>query len=152
MRRYDELTQDEYIEKILEICVDDAQKEKLRKSKDLKSLVFTLDNFMKLVLIYLRIRAFQPIILMGETGVGKTSLVEYLAKVIDAEFIVLNVHAGISEQEIIKFVEDAQDSARIQESRLGLKRKVILFFDEINTNVNISGLLKEIFVDRHING
>ena len=42
--------------------------------------------------------------------------------------------------------------ARIQESRLGLKRKIILFFDEINTNVNISGLLKEIFVDRHING
>ena len=87
--------------------MDEAQKEKLRKSKDLKSLVFTLDNFMKLVLIYLRIRAFQPIILMGETGVGKTSLVEYLAKVIDAEFIVLNVHAGISEQEIIDFVERA---------------------------------------------
>ena len=32
------------------------------------------------------------------------------------------------------------------------KRKVIIFFDEINTNSNISGLLKEIFVDRHILG
>jgi hypothetical protein len=29
---------------------------------------------------------------------------------------------------------------------------VILFFDEINTNSNISGLLKEIFIDRHIQG
>jgi len=66
--------------------VNDARKEKLKKSKELKSLVFTLDNFMKLVLIYLRIRAHMPIILMGETGVGKTSLVEYIAKIIDAEF------------------------------------------------------------------
>lgn len=80
------MTQDEYIDKILEICVNDARREKIRKMKDLKSLVFTLDNFMKLVLIYLRIRNYQPIVLMGETGVGKTSLVEYLAKIIDAEF------------------------------------------------------------------
>lgn len=59
---------------------------------------------MKLILIHLRLRANLPIILMGETGVGKTSLVNYLAKVIDAECITLNVHAGITEQEIIKHV------------------------------------------------
>lgn len=41
---------------------------------------------------------------MGETGVGKTSLVEYLAKIIDAEFQVLNIHAGITENSILKFV------------------------------------------------
>jgi midasin (ATPase involved in ribosome maturation) len=50
---------------------------------------------MKLVLIYLRIRAKLPIILMGETGVGKTSLINFLSVVIDAEMLVLNVHAGI---------------------------------------------------------
>lgn len=32
------------------------------------------------------------------------------------------------------------------------KRKIILFFDEINTNTLVSGLLKEIFIDRHILG
>lgn len=48
-----------------------------------------------------------PIILMGETGVGKTSLVDYLARVIEAECLTLNVHAGITEQEIIEFVEAA---------------------------------------------
>ena len=52
---------------------------------------------------------------MGETGVGKTSLVEFLAKVIDAEFRVLNIHAGITEDEIIDFVEDANFSAFNQE-------------------------------------
>lgn len=96
----------------MEICVNDSRREKLKKSKDLKNLVFTLDNFMKLVLIYLRIRTYMPIILMGETGVGKTSLVEYLAKIIDAEFNVLNIHAGITEEDIIKFVENAQLSAK----------------------------------------
>lgn len=30
--------------------------------------------------------------------------------------------------------------------------KVVMFFDEINTNKNISGILKEILVDRHLNG
>lgn len=68
---------------------------------DLFNIVFTLDNLMKLVLIFLRIRARLPIILMGETGVGKTSLVDYLAKVIDAKFITYNIHAGITEEEII---------------------------------------------------
>ena len=49
---------------------------------------------------------------MGETGVGKTSLVQYLCFLIDAEFMVLNVHAGISEEDINKFVNEAQAIAR----------------------------------------
>ena len=74
--------------------------------------MFTLDNFMKLVLIYLRVRCNLPIILMGETGVGKTSLVDYLSKVIDAEYMTLNIHAGITDNEIIGFVNAAQSKAR----------------------------------------
>lgn len=56
---------------------------------------------MKLVLIHLRLRANIPIILMGETGVGKTSLVEYLSKVIESDLLTMNVHAGVTEDEII---------------------------------------------------
>jgi hypothetical protein len=41
---------------------------------------------------------------MGETGVGKTSLVDFLSKIIDAEFMIKNIHAGITEEEIIDFV------------------------------------------------
>ena len=36
------------------------------------SYVFTADNFIKLMLILIRIRSKIPIILMGETGCGKT--------------------------------------------------------------------------------
>lgn len=150
------MNQLEIVDKILEICVKDQDKERVRKQVDLFNIVFTLDNFMKLILIYLRVRSNLPIILMGETGVGKTSLVDYLAKIIDAECMTLNIHAGITDEEIIAFVNHAQDIAAKQptkrdpSSQIAIQRKVILFFDEINTNSNISGLLKEIFIDRHI--
>lgn len=49
---------------------------------------------------------------MGETGVGKTSLVEYLSKIIDAEFLILNVHAGVTENDIITFVSQGIDLAK----------------------------------------
>jgi MoxR-like ATPase len=35
---------------------------------------------------------------MGETGIGKTAILNYLANVIDADFSTLNVHAGITEK------------------------------------------------------
>jgi MoxR-like ATPase len=41
---------------------------------------------------------------MGETGIGKTFLIELLAMLINVEFQVLNVHAGITRLEIIDFV------------------------------------------------
>ncbi len=67
---------------------------------------------MKLILIYLRVRCHLPIILMGETGVGKTSLVDYLSKVIDADCMTMNINAGITDDEIIKFMNDAQKKAK----------------------------------------
>ena len=93
------------MDKILEICVSsESKKKQLYDQGKLYNIVFTLDHFMKLILIYLRVRSNLPIILMGETGVGKTSLVDYLSKVIDAEYMTLNIHAGITDDEIIRFV------------------------------------------------
>ena len=69
---------------------------------------FTADNFFKLCLIILRIRANIPIILMGETGCGKTSLIQTLShlqhngdkKKLDVE----NIHAGHNDKDIINFI------------------------------------------------
>ena len=107
------MSQDEIIGKILEICVpNESKKQQLLSQGKLNNIVFTLDNFMKLILIYLRVRCHLPIILMGETGVGKTSLVDYLAKVIDAECMTMNIHAGITDDEIAKFMGEAQNKAK----------------------------------------
>jgi hypothetical protein len=35
---------------------------------------------------------------------------------------------------------------------MAAERKIILFFDEINTNIHIDGLLKEIVIDRKVRG
>ena len=57
------------------------------KVEDLKELceelgnyIFVSDNFIKMVRILLNIEAKIPVILMGETGVGKTKLLEMLSK------------------------------------------------------------------------
>jgi len=43
--------------------------------KNISKIAILRDNFIKMTLIALRIRAKIPIILMGETGIGKTALV-----------------------------------------------------------------------------
>ena len=62
---------------------------------------------MKLAFIYLRLRVGQSVIIMGETGVGKTAIVNYLADVLNYDFRVLNLHEGITEEDILKFVRGA---------------------------------------------
>ncbi len=54
-------------------------------------------------LIHLRIRAKLPVILMGETGIGKTFLVDLLAAIMTCKFETLNIHAGVTDKQIIEF-------------------------------------------------
>ena len=92
------------------------------------SYVFTSDNFIKMILILFRIQANIPVIMMGETGCGKTSLIRIISQLlandkksrnekkeeekknIDKkdginEMKTLNIHAGISDKDIIDFME-----------------------------------------------
>ena len=62
------------------------------------------------------------------------------------EFLTLNVHAGITKKDILLTVKKAENTVQ------NTKNRIVLFFDEINTNTNISGLLKEILLDRRIEG
>ena len=109
--------------------------------------VVTLDNFLKMGLIYMRAEAGIPVIIMGETGCGKTALVRFLArKVLSEEFQVLNMHAGITDANIIEFME-----LPIQQALVDDTRKVWIFFDEFNTSSSL-GLIKEIICDRRMLG
>ena len=51
-----------------------------------------------MVLIFLRLVSNIPVILMGETGIGKTALVDLLSEIMDCQFFKMNVHAGITEK------------------------------------------------------
>lgn len=66
----------------------------------LKEIAIYADNFYKMALIYLRITTRLPSIPMGESGIGKTALIELLASLMGCHYIKLDVHAGITKEQI----------------------------------------------------
>ena len=95
------------------------------EKKILGTYVYTPDNFIKVVLILMRIRVQIPVILMGETGCGKTTLIEMASKLINKGKIQIkkmNIHAGVNDQDIIKFMNDVEAMVKAEDSRM-LKAK-----------------------------
>ena len=58
------------------------------------------------------------------------------------------MHGGITESDIIKFIENAEEKAKINKQH---KLDIVVFFDEANTTDAI-GLIKEIMCDRQLHG
>lgn len=59
--------------------------------------VLTTDNFLKMNVIYLRVQSRIPVIIMGETGCGKTSLIRFFCQNIRSEELrIFNIHAGVT--------------------------------------------------------
>ena len=116
------------------------------KDHSLQNLGYALtpDNILKMVLIIQRIRAGIPVIVMGETGCGKTSLVRYLAKTCGVPFHVFNFHAGVSEEELVRFVHKMEKEA-------ASAKEVWVFLDEINT-CDYLGTINEMICHRSIKG
>ena len=91
--------------------------------------VYTADNFIKVVLILMRIRAGVPVIMMGETGCGKTTLIEMAFKLINKDNISikkLNVHDGINDQDIIAFINQITKETKDEDESF-LSKKIIEF-------------------------
>ena len=112
-----------------------------------ESYVFTADNFVKLILISLRLKANIPIIMMGETGCGKTSLIRIIADLKDIKMHILNIHAGIEDKDIIKFIKDKN----LLEKNSKNNEDVWVFLDEINTCNSLS-LITEIMLKHSCKG
>ena len=119
-----------------------------------------------------------PVVIMGETGCGKTRLVQYMCDlerqgivrrnmmILKVRIVVpftvakqhyiqchdctseLQVHGGITEDDIEQFVKKAHEEA--VENRKHCLNTVV-FFDEANTTEAI-GLIKEIMCDRRLHG
>jgi ABC-type oligopeptide transport system ATPase subunit len=117
-----------------------------------KSYVFTADNFIKLILISLRLRTNIPVIMMGETGCGKTSLIRIVAELKNITMYTLNIHAGIEDKDIIEFINEKK-LLKDNENQLNEEKEktIWVFLDEINT-CNSLGLITEIMLKRSCNG
>ncbi|XP_053396012.1 E3 ubiquitin-protein ligase rnf213-alpha-like [Mercenaria mercenaria] len=121
------------------------------------SYELTTDNVKKIMAIYMRFRCDIPVIIMGETGCGKTRLVKFMCKLQEPEktvvtnMILMKVHGGTTNSDIIKRVRTAETMAKKNQQKYGDHMYTVLFFDEANSSEAI-GLIKEIMCDKRVQG
>ena len=111
----------------------------------------TEDNYKKIMIILFKLFANIPIILMGETGCGKTELIKQLMKMLNKDkinnnLIIKNLNLNIKENEIIEIIKKAEEN--LEETKNDF---ICIFFDEIN-KTSILSKMKEIFVNHSLNG
>uniref|UniRef100_A0A8C3FUH7 RING-type E3 ubiquitin transferase n=1 Tax=Chrysemys picta bellii TaxID=8478 RepID=A0A8C3FUH7_CHRPI len=114
----------------------------------------TTDNILKIFAIEMRFRCGIPVIIMGETGCGKTRLIKFLCELrrggADAENMKLvKVHGGTSVDMIYAKVREAEDIA--VSNKRQYQFDTILFFDEANTTQAV-GSIKEVLCDHTVEG
>ncbi|WAR07205.1 R213A-like protein [Mya arenaria] len=117
----------------------------------------TTDNVKKIMAIYMRFRCDIPVIIMGETGCGKTRLIKFMCELqsppgVDVKnMILMKVHGGTTNEDIKRKVNEAENAARVNIEKYGRHMYTVMFFDEANTTEAI-GLIKEIMCDKSIAG
>ena len=126
------------------------QRENKDKQNQIYNYVITDDNYKKMVLLICGVQADIPVIIMGETGCGKTALIKKLNQILNNGknlVKVIDIHPGINDEDICKKMKEANKDAR---EKYG-KKEYWVFFDEINTCLSFT-LLTEIFINRTFNG
>ncbi|VTJ87284.1 Hypothetical predicted protein, partial [Marmota monax] len=114
----------------------------------------TTDNMLKILAIEMRFHCGIPVIIMGETGCGKTRLIKFLSDLrrcgAQAETMKLvKVHGGTTAAMIHSKVLEAEKTAFSNKDQHQLD--TILFFDEANTTEAIS-CIKEVLCDQTMDG
>ena len=122
----------------------------------------TTDNVLKMLAIHMRFRCDIPVVVMGETGCGKTRMVEFMSKLkLKANqkltneakhvenMVVVKVHGGITVPVIQRKMREAAELARKNKRQYDID--TMLFLDEANTTEAIYAI-KEYACDRTIGG
>ena len=142
---YKNMKHEAFLEQVQKLfSIDKMNIEQLKKlCEQLGNYIFVSDNFIKMVRILSNIQHRIPVILMGETGVGKTKLLEMLATLYGQGTLRwerLQIHAGTTDQKIVSFIDEVNEKVKKE----GAENKLTwIFLDEINT-CNSLGLITEI--------
>jgi hypothetical protein len=96
-----------------------------------------------------RIRCGLPVIVFGETGVGKTALFRFLIQTfLGHTFEVCNVNSGTTIQDVEEMVQSAMKMIKEKPGA-----EVFVFLDELNTaDAPVIAFIKELMLDRHCHG
>ena len=106
--------------------------------------VMTIDNFRKMILILYRIIANVPVILMGETGCGKTTLIKKLNQLLNngkEKVKIIKIDSSYTDQDFIEKMDTINKEAK------NSKKELWVFFDELNTCDSLA-IITEIFINR----
>ncbi|XP_051967995.1 E3 ubiquitin-protein ligase rnf213-beta-like [Xyrauchen texanus] len=150
---FDNLPREDKIQRIS--FVVGAQKSRVKGRFDPDpTYELTADNVMKILAIHMRFRCEIPVIIMGETGCGKTRLVRFLCDLQREGRDVQNmklvkVHGGTTSETIYLKVREAEELA--QNNRQKYNLDTVLFFDEANTTEAIFAI-KEVLCDKTVQG
>ncbi len=125
------------------------------QSSCFSSYELTADNVMKMLAIWMRFRCDIPVVIMGETGCGKTRLIQFMCDLLKTNqpqcknLIKLKTHGGTTAKDIEDTVQHAiKQSQRNQ--NMGI-HTTVLFFDEANTTDSI-GVIKSVMCDGLLKG
>ena len=122
------LEPDEILEKLLMFLNVNGLSEKQMKFI-VGNYIYTPDNFIKVILILMRLRAKIPVIMMGETGCGKTALIKMAYKLINLGNVnmnIMNIHAGTDDNDIIEFIYNTKNNIE-KEDKILLEEKIMSY-------------------------
>jgi len=147
---------------------DKKDKKELSLQEIVGNYIITPDNFIKMLLILTRIRANIPLIIMGETGCGKTSLIKKLFELIinksSIKIKMLSLNEETLDEDIVNFIYHIKiDAEKLEEEEQkkkekyelrGIfynKKKIVVFLDQINRSKS-TALITELICKHSIFG
>ena len=131
LKNFQKLESQEILNSVLNFL--DCKIDENKIQKILGHYVYTPDNFIKVVLILMRIRVKIPVILMGETGCGKTTLIEMASKLKfegneyyhniysnnKKPYIKkMNIHAGTTDEDVIHFFNNIEFEIKNEDNKM----------------------------------
>ena len=102
----------------------------------------------RIILLY-RIIANIPVIIMGETGCGKTSLIIKLNQIVnngETKLKIININPEITDIKLCEIMKEIDEDAKRKKHK-----EIWVLFDEMNTCLSLP-LLTEIFINRSYEG
>ena len=159
-------------QKLITLCRIMGLNERFQDDPD-PTYELTTDNVLKILAIHMRFRCGIPVVIMGETGCGKTRMVQFMSNLVKAarissnsvtdenddvsetkkvdiqNMVVVKVHGGITVSMIQSKMKKAAELAQANTTNHNID--TMLFLDEANTTEAIYAI-KEYVCDKTING
>ena len=104
------------------------------------------DNILKIVAIFFRVNSGIPVLIMGETGCGKTKLLQFMSTALDITMRTIDVHGGYSIADLQRDLDEP-----IHFALQNPTNTVLVFLDEVNTSPDCGGF-KEVICDHSLKG